>query len=157
MAVNAFVVADNQGIRIDEADAGALSEVGLEEGRQKGEHLGHQLHKSAVADQTGEIVLVFVAEHEIVVLEGSVVRAVESDDDGHDFTVAEAAGTMSFFLSGGQQSPEPKGLEELTEVVDTAKQFGEIYGCSPGNVNCWQTHVRESTLVTATVRIPTKP
>ena len=128
VAGDAFVVADLDRGRVDEADPGGLAQAAGHEVGEQGHHgAGDPFHKASIGDQVGEIMAVMGQQVEIEVFERAEVAGLEGDEDGHDLAEGQAC-IASATAWGVDQLPLLElGLEALGEIVHVHEKFGKIH------------------------------
>lgn len=168
VAADAAVVADDDGGRVDEGDAGDRALTLLEVGAQRHQHRLRQRDHVRVAGQAGKLAPEMAAHFvQVVGLEATVLRLVEMHEDRHQLAGAQARGAPPLALPGRQLLSMPGGQEGFAKVVDVAKQGDEagdvVHGQSrglseiprivppsrlPGNFRLSRTHVKPDNLPT---------
>src|SRR3954454_14391143 len=122
MRVDAPVVTDPKGQAVDELKAGGLALAGLYVTTERNQGGGDQFDKARGAGQAGKgRVQMGTDLLQIEMLEGTVVQAMEQDQNGHDFPQGQAAGAVALFAGGSNQVLAPHRLKAGTEVVDVAE------------------------------------
>jgi hypothetical protein len=61
-------------------------------------------------------------------LEGTVVRPVEQDQDGHNLTQCQLARTVALLGTACQRLPMPEWFEAAAKIIDIAKEFEYTHG-----------------------------
>ena len=124
MGVDASVVTDGKGGGVDKADAATLTQLGMQIGHQRNQDSGHQLDKARVAHQDRKLTAQMTVDiFGIVGFEGAVVRLVEQDENGHDFTGMHVGQTDALALPRCQQIVVPAWGKLLPKIVYGTKEF----------------------------------
>jgi hypothetical protein len=118
------VVADGEGRGVEEAEAGAATHRRVQVGHQREQHGGHARDEARRADQLGK----FGAQmrhHVLRVggLEGTVVRGLEEDKNGHELTGVQLTCPSPLVLARGEPFLLPQRLEADPKFVDRADEF----------------------------------
>ena len=95
-------MAAHQGSGVYDGDARALAQGAcLQEEEQVERHLRLTLHEAVVREPDGELVAHVQADvTEVEGLQVTVVRGMEEDKDGHDFSIRHAVLAVAALLSG---------------------------------------------------------
>jgi hypothetical protein len=129
MLPNARCAADGQGGGVDEADPCAGTQLSLQIDGERGQHPRQQLNEVRVTDQLGEL----RAELDPDILgvkrfEGTVVRLLKEDGDGHDFTGMQLRHTPPALCSCCHYLPLPGRSKLLPELVHRTVNFEYTHG-----------------------------
>jgi hypothetical protein len=120
---DARVLTDGERCRVDEADAGARPELGIQIDGQRHQDAGHELDEATVAHElqklTAQVPLdVFGVER----LAGAGVRLLEEDQDRHELTGVQPPLPQPTTASSSKQLLAPTRRELLPDIVHRAEE-----------------------------------
>lgn len=116
-----MVVTDVETGGIDKGQSGQMPQIRMEEGTQRGQAGTDALDKTIVGRKSGKVAPMMRRKKlQIKMLEGSKIRVMEINQNGHDFTYAQAGGAVALAYGIGQQQVV---FRKAHKIIEFAKMF----------------------------------
>ncbi len=124
MLLDPAVVTDDQGGRVHQAQPATAASTRIQVRTQRHEDGRHHADKARVTDQPWKLAPQMHGDIlGVIGFEGSIMRLVEMDENGHHFALAQLACPSPCDGSAVQLALVPMGSKRLPEIIDSTEQF----------------------------------